>query len=120
MKRLTVYEFMEKANEIHNAAYDYSQIRYVYSSQKVPILCRKCNLNFEQIPRTHLNGAGCPNCNRYRKDSAKFIEDAILIHGEKYVYDKVDYSGYKNKVTITCPKNEHGTFEQTPSAHLSG
>ncbi len=120
MKRLSVYEFIEKANEIHGAGFDYSQIRYVYSSQRVPILCKKCNLNFEQTPTVHLKGGGCPNCNRYRKDTSKFIEDAFRVHGEKYSYDKVDYSGYRNKVTITCPINEHGDFAQTPSAHLGG
>ena len=115
MKRLTVYEFIEKANETHEAAFDYSQIRYVYSSKKVPIICKKCNLYFEQTARTHLNGAGCPNCNRSRKETVKFIEDAIIVHGEKYSYDKSDYRGYKNKVIITCTKNKHGDFEQTPS-----
>lgn len=120
MKRRTVYEFVEKANEVHVQGFDYSQIKYVYSSQKVTIRCLRCNANFEQTPKAHLKGAGCPRCSRYRKDTSKFIADAIAIHGGKYSYRKVDYSGYRNKVTITCPIDQHGDFEQTPSAHLRG
>lgn len=48
----------------------------------------------------------------------EFIEKARKIHGDKYNYDKVIYTGNKNKVIITCPI--HGDFEQRPNDHLSG
>ena len=45
-----------------------------------------------------------------------FIEKARKIHGDKFCYDKVEYTLSSKKVTIVCPK--HGDFEQTPNNHL--
>ena len=47
-----------------------------------------------------------------------FIEKAILIHGFKYDYSKVNYIDSKTKVCIIC--KEHGEFWQNPSNHLNG
>jgi hypothetical protein len=44
---------------------------------------------------------------------AKFIK----VHGNKYLYNKVNYKGALTKVTIIC--KIHGEFEQTPSNHHS-
>lgn len=40
------------------------------------------------------------------------------IHGDKYIYEFVNYKGIFNTVKIKCRK--HGFFEQTPSNHLNG
>jgi len=48
----------------------------------------------------------------------KFIEEAKLKHGEKYLYDKVNYIKTSSKVIITCLI--HGDFIQSPNTHLSG
>lgn len=40
------------------------------------------------------------------------------IHGEKYGYDDLNYSGMKYKVTIVCPV--HGLFKQIAGQHLRG
>lgn len=52
------------------------------------------------------------------KKETTFIDEALLIHDNKYTYDKIKYNGKKNKITITCPI--HGDFEQTPDDHLQG
>ena len=46
----------------------------------------------------------------------KFIENAIIKHGNKYNYSKVIYTTAKNKVIINC--QEHGDFYQSPTNHL--
>ena len=51
-----------------------------------------------------------------KKTTEQFIEDAKLVHGDKYDYSLVEYSGNKNKVRIIC--KTHGEFEQTPNNHL--
>lgn len=51
------------------------------------------------------------------KKNAKFIENAIKKHGNKYDYSKVEYVNALTKVCIVCP--EHGEFWQTPLAHNS-
>lgn len=47
-----------------------------------------------------------------------FISKAILTHGNKYDYSKLEYLGINTKVCIIC--HEHGEFWQRSSAHLSG
>jgi hypothetical protein len=47
-----------------------------------------------------------------------FIKRSNKVHKNKYNYGKTNYTGAKNKVTITCPK--HGDFEILPYNHLSG
>lgn len=48
----------------------------------------------------------------------EFINKAINVHGDKYDYSKVNYTGSTNKVIIIC--KEHGQFEQVANAHLRG
>lgn len=47
-----------------------------------------------------------------------FILRSIIVHGDKYNYEKVNYKGMHEKVNIICRK--HGVFSQTPASHLSG
>ena len=47
-----------------------------------------------------------------------FIEKAIVKHGNKYDYSKVEYKSNRTKVEIICPK--HGSFWQAPYKHLKG
>jgi hypothetical protein len=47
-----------------------------------------------------------------------FKERAILIHGEKYNYDKVDYKDTITHIEIICPI--HGSFLQKPKRHIKG
>ncbi len=51
-------------------------------------------------------------------NTQEFIDRAKLVHNERYVYDKVEYTTNKNKVEIIC--SIHGNFMQTPNAHLAG
>lgn len=47
-----------------------------------------------------------------------FIEKSRKIHGGKYDYSKVNYTGAFDKVCIICP--EHGEFWQRSSDHIKG
>lgn len=123
-KKKTNKEFITQAKEIHGDKYDYSDVVYVSTNKKVTI---RCNLHgtFEQLPKQHLNGHGCKKCwaktiNDHRITKAKnsFIPKAMAVHGEKYDYSKVKYTGSHRKITITCPI--HGDFEQTASNHIQG
>ncbi len=52
-----------------------------------------------------------------------FIEKSKKIHQEngipKYDYSKVEYTTTDVKVTIVCPKEGHGDFEQLPKSHVT-
>lgn len=51
-----------------------------------------------------------------RSNSKEFIEKSKVIHGDRFIYDKVDYVTCNHPVTITC--RIHGDFNQKPSEHL--
>ena len=115
---MTTEQFIEKAKKIHGDKYDYSKVKYTNSHSPVLIHCNKCGCEFEQLPYTHLQGNGCPNCaNNKKKSSDEFIEKAKSIHGDKYDYSKVNYINNSTKVCIICSK--HGEFWQTPYHHLN-
>jgi len=50
----------------------------------------------------------------------EFIHKALLVHGDKYDYSKVDYKKAIEKIIIICKKVEHGVFLQQPNSHLGG
>ncbi len=53
-----------------------------------------------------------------RLTTEEFISRARRVHGNKYDYALVEYSGTYTRVKIIC--REHGEFEQKPNKHLSG
>ena len=122
-KRLDTAQFITKAKKLHGERYDYSQVLYVNNQTKVGIICPEHGF-FEQKPSNHLSGSGCIKCGfknagqYHKKDSEKFIKEAIAIHGNKYDYAQTVYKGAKEKLNIICPK--HGVFEQVAHVHLRG
>ena len=119
-KRLTTEEFIEKTRQVHGDKYDYSKVEYKTSGEKVCIICKEHG-EFWQIPENHLHkhhAQGCPKCSHGHDKYTieEFIEKARQVHGDKYDYSKVEYSGKDIKVCITCPI--HGDFWQLPSVHV--
>lgn len=108
-------EFKYNLFKIYGDKYDFSKTEYINARTKVTLIC-PIHGEFKTIPSYLLKKHGCPNCNKtYTKD---FIEKAILVHGEKYDYSKVNYKNCRTKIVIICP--EHGEFYQTPNGHLNG
>lgn len=54
---------------------------------------------------------------RRLKTTEIFVQQANIIHDNKYVYENSIYVNSQTKVEITCI--EHGSFFQTPNNHLS-
>ncbi len=61
-KKISNYEFVERAKEVHGEKYDYSLVDYKNSREKVKIICPKHGV-FETKPFNFLNKHGCPKCN---------------------------------------------------------
>ena len=117
-------DFIEKSNVIHNNFYDYSKIGdYSMGHKKVCIIC-PIHGEFFQMAYSHLAGFGCKECKfetlskLFSKSSDKFLEDCEKIHGNKYDYSNAKYINTHIDVEIICKK--HGSFWQTPDAHLCG
>lgn len=111
-------EFIEKAKLVHGDKYDYSEVEYKSSREKVKIIC-PIHGEFNQEPASHLRGRGCPKCGRIHKknDLTELIEKANSIHKNKYDYSKVNYKNHTQKITIICPT--HGEFKQSFTEHIN-
>jgi len=117
-QRSTTEDFIEKAKEIHGNKYGYDKVEYTNNKSNVKIICYKHG-DFLQRANDHLKGYGCSICSgNLLSTTEDFIEKAKEIHGNKYGYDKVEYTNNKTKVTITCLT--HGDFKQIPNDHLRG
>lgn len=120
-KLFTQEKFEQLAKEKHNNKYSYKKTIYKDSLTKVIITCPEHG-DFEQIPDYHIQGSGCSKCKSDKirdmniSNKNEFIEKAMLIHGDRYNYDKTCYVNSKTKICITCSK--HGDFWQIPNAHL--
>ena len=117
-------EFITKAYKIHGGKYSYDKSYYVDARYtKVEITC-SIHGSFWQTPDNHLRGRGCPSCRDYDSTQRQlltkedFISKAKEIHGDRYIYDALEYNGYGNQVTIIC--RIHGAFKQYPGNHLKG
>lgn len=122
-KRSNTKEFIEKSQQKHGDRYDYSNVAYTKSCDKVTIICPEHG-EWEQRPNDHLMGCGCPGCkfdkiaDQKRSNVLDFVAKAIVIHGPVYDYSRVQYTNAITKVNIIC--EEHGIFRITPDKHLSG
>ena len=115
-KRLTTYEFIERAKNKHGNKYNYSNVSYVNNQTNVTIICQEHG-EFERRPDVHLRGEGCYQCNKDNKMLMVFNKLKI-IHDNKYEYHSTDYNGVNKKISIICPK--HGVFKQRGTDHLNG
>lgn len=122
---LTTQLFIERANVKHENRYSYEKTLYIRGDDKVIITC-PVHGDFEQQASSHLEGRGCRKCgyltrpksSKPKRTQQDFITRAHQVHGDKFIYSKVNYGGSTTKITITCPI--HGDFEQTPRDHLAG
>ena len=81
MKKSNTEEFIKKAKKVHGNKYDYSKVNYINNHTNVTIICPEHG-EFEQTPKGHLRGQGCPKCNGDFNEMFKFI--------------KYDFDFYKN------------------------
>ena len=115
---MTIEEFTERANIVHDNVYSYSSTTYFNSRKKVDITCHIHGI-FSQSPRCHLEGQGCYKCTTNRFITTEdFIKKAIEVHGDKYSYSAATYLGSNIKLDIIC--KTHGIFPQIPHNHLNG
>lgn len=124
LRAMTKVEFLEKAKNRHKNKYDYSLINSLKTaSDIVSIICPKHGI-FTQKATSHIGGAGCPRCGTEqsikvtRKTFETFIQEANMVHHNKYDYSKVIWKGSNNKVIIICPI--HGEFIQQAHTHTAG
>lgn len=118
--KITLEDFVQKAIEKHGTRYIYDKVKFVNTSTKVEIVCKKHG-SFLQEPYTHYQkGQGCPKCFQDRNGltSEEYIARVKKIHGDKYDYTKTKYKHNTKSVVIICRK--HGEFKQVARSHIDG
>ena len=122
-KRKSNDTYIKELKEVWGNTYDFSVTHYTNALSPVEVICKKHG-KFLPLAINILKGHGCPKCGAERiglfhlSNTEDFIKKSKIVHGDKYIYTKVDYKKAKEKVCIIC--TEHGEFWQTPDQHLSG
>jgi hypothetical protein len=121
--RLTIKEVVDTSNAKHDYYYDYSLITNINNVKDyIDIICPTHGI-FSQQVYAHMDGNGCNDCGNIKRHNAhastldEMIVKANAIHHNKYSYPDQEYINGKTKIQIICPK--HGSFWQTPNAHIS-
>lgn len=131
-RKKTEAEWKAEAKRFWGDRYDYGPVKWRgYSgstARPVEIYCKKCRKNFKKLPVKHTGlgkqNQGCTHCARdnwsaWSKDSRDdFVRKAKQKHGNRYLYDDVEYVRSSAPVQIIC--RIHGPFPQRPDAHLRG
>jgi hypothetical protein len=116
----TKEEFIKQASSIHDNKYDYSMVNYINKRTEIIIICKAGHKTLT-TPYRHLSTKlGCDICKQSQiKENLQknFIEQAEIIHGDKYDYSQVNYINNHTNVTIICKKFGH-TFKQLPKTHI--
>jgi hypothetical protein len=121
----TTTVFIRKAQGKHGDTYLYDRVQYITVRKKVEIGCKvEDHGYFWQTPNSHLRPSGCPKCRIHKivaqttSTRDEFVSNAESIHGDTYLYDRVEYKGSLHPVEIGCMT--HGYFMQTPNKHIQG
>ena len=123
----TSEEYASICSKVHNHYYDYSLVEYENQNSYVKIRCPKHGV-FCQRAGCHIIGKGCRDCAaesrpvvKRQNAAKKFVQEAKQVEkhiGRNYSYERSDYKGAREKLTVTCPIHED--FEVTPNNHLKG
>lgn len=111
-RTVTTESFIAEAKEIYGDRYDYSKVDYKNREKQVIVTC-PIHGDFKVYAREHLDGKGCPKCEKGEKFLAKLHEK----FGDKFGLEQFVYESSTTPVTLICPK--HGAFSRLPNQILS-
>lgn len=109
---VTTESFIAEAKEIYGDRYDYSKVDYKNRDHKVTVVC-PIHGDFLVYAREHLDGKGCPKCEKSEKFLAKLREK----YGNKFGLEQFVYENSTSPVTLICPT--HGAFSRLPHQILN-
>ena len=109
------YSSLDYYNECKSKELDLPIEDYINGSTKIKHICKQGHI-YEQVPRNHLQGQGCPRCSKKHSYTPK--EYCDLCKEKGYDLPVEDYINTKTKIKHKCSKGH--LYEQTPSKHLSG
>lgn len=117
MKKLNQIDFIEDCKIAHKNKYDYSLVNYVSTRKKIKIICPDHG-EFEQSPKSHKSGQGCPRC---AGNSILTKEEFLSIckRGDIYDYYLIDSSIRSRKIIRIVNRETGIIYQQYACHHLS-
>ena len=115
-RRKTTEQFIKEAKSKWGNKYDYSLTIYTTRKNKIKVICD--GIIYEQLPHNHIKYA--PEKLSIPMTTDFFIVKSLELNGNRYNYDNVSIISSGKKVSITCNKEGHGEFLQTPHSHIQG
>lgn len=109
---VTTESFIKEAKQVWGDRYDYSKVDYKNREHRVTVIC-PIHGEFQVYAREHLDGKGCPKCEK----GEKFISKLKAKFGDKFGLEKFVYQSSTSPVTLICPK--HGEFTRLPNSILN-
>jgi hypothetical protein len=82
-KKITLEEFKERSNKIHNNKYDYSKSVYINAISKLIIIC-PIHGEFNQKAHSHSSGSECPKC----------IKQQVIDRNKKLPFLSIEQKGW--------------------------
>ena len=126
-KPLQFEDAVLRARGVHGDKYEYLRLDRVLGKLNIVYVCKLHGEHSQGIHR-HFYGAGCFKCGAEARGKASRVgfeevkAKALGVHGDKYVYSKVEYGVGKGKgrsvLHYICPS--HGEQSQSVSHHLAG
>lgn len=111
-RTVTTESFKAEAKEIYGDRYDYSKVDYKNRDHRVTVVC-PIHGDFQVYAREHLDGKGCPKCEKGEKFLVKLKEK----YGDKFGLEQFVYESSTSPVTLICPT--HGAFSRLPHQILN-
>jgi len=107
-KMKTTPSFVKDAMKVHGQKYDYSKVEYINSVNKIKIICKEHDV-FQQTPKDHLNGSGCPQCgymsiSKYNKNNPHGWNYSIWIMSSK---KSMNFDSFKVYILECWDEYEH-------------
>lgn len=114
--RMTLEEFVQRAEEIHGDKYTYNKVKYVSNNVYVTVTCKKHG-DFQTHPAWMLMGMGCPYCKESRMENEvrlRLDQEHIKyeLHANKKVLPwignkSLDFYLPEYKIAIECQGKQH-------------
>ena len=116
-KKTGLDKLVERAQNVHNFKYDYSETEYVDANTSVRIICPKHGA-FKQKPGNHLKGHGCPKCSVEERSASKKAKrlpfrDAEIAIRQLGIKDQGEYRDrYDSELkSLRFPKNPQTAYK---------
>jgi len=109
-------EFIKEARKIHGKKYDYSKTQYINNKENVIITCPEHG-DFIKQPLNHLQGYGCPDCNKTKR----VLNSNIIIQEGKKLFPNYEYKPFiyrNNRQLLDIKCAQHGWFQRSVVRHL--